>query len=388
MKIVFVTGTRADYGKLKSLISICDNDVELETHVYITGMHLLKEHGFTCDDVIADGYKKIYIADNAVHNGRMDANLANTILNFSDYVRTINPDLIVVHGDRTDPLAAAIVGVLNNIRIAHIEGGEVTGTVDEFLRHAISKLSSLHFVANEESKYRLIQLGEREDTLHIIGSPDIDIMLSDNLPEINDVKNRHFIGYDDYAIFIYHPVTTSSTLSKDINEVVYALNQSGLNYIVIHPNNDHGAECINNQLELLKNNSKFKMFKSLPFEDFIVLLKHSNFIIGNSSAGIREACIYGVPAIDIGTRQNKRYEISILKNIQHTIENSAEILQCIKSVDKHKHASVYFGEGRSAELFHAIIKNKRIINGDLQKVFIEMDVTAAAIQNYMNEVCF
>jgi len=388
LKIVFVTGTRADYGKLKSLMKLCDADESLETHIYVTGMHLLPEYGFTFNDILADGYKNIKAPINAVFADKMDENIATTILQFSSYVREINPSLIVIHGDRTDPLAASIVGVLNNVRVAHIEGGEVTGTVDEFLRHAISKLSSLHFVANNESKFRLIQLGEREDAIHVIGSPDIDIMLSNKLPSLDDVKSRNGIYYRDYAILIYHPVTTSSDLAREVKQVVTAVKESKRNYIVIYPNNDHGSDLIRRQLDALRTTENFTFFKSVPFEDFIVLLKHCEFIIGNSSAGIREACVYGVPAIDIGSRQNKRYELNILKNIQHTNEHSVKILECIHKINEYRHTSVYFGEGKSAELFLTIVKRFIESKHDIQKVFVEMDVTMASIKNFMNEVCF
>lgn len=387
-KLAFVTGTRADYGKLKSLMRICETDPVIEAHVYITGMHLLPEYGLTCNDILSDGYKNIHKPDNFVYSDKMDENLAYTVLSFSAFVKKVKPDLIVVHGDRIEPLAASIVGVLNNVRVAHIEGGEITGTADEFMRHAISKLSSFHFVANDESKYRLIQLGEHEKNIHVFGSPDIDIMLSDNLPNIEDVKTKYNINFKDYAILIYHPVTTSVNLKDEISQVVSAVIDSGKNYIVISSNNDHGSDIICEEFRRLENNNRFLIFKSIIFEYFLILLKNSEFIIGNSSAGVREACVYGVPAIDIGTRQNKRYIPGALKNIQHTNEVKENILNKINQTDKHKFASSYFGNGKSAEIFLQCIKNLAVTENDLQKSFVELDVTSEAIMNYINEVCF
>jgi len=388
LKLVFVTGTRADYGKLKSLMRICDTDPETETYIYVTGMHLLPEYGLTYNDILEDGYKNIRTHQGFKYSNRMDENLAYTVLSFSGFVKEVKPDLIVVHGDRIEPLAAAIVGVLNNVRVAHIEGGEITGTADEFMRHAISKLSSLHFVANNESKYRLVQLGEPEKNIYIIGSPDIDIMLSDNLPDIDDVKTKYKICFENYAIFIYHPVTTSANLQKEINQVVSAVIDSEKNYIVINPNNDHGSDIVLKELERLNKNESFLFFKSIVFEDFLVLLKNCEFIIGNSSAGVREACVYGVPAIDIGTRQNKRYIPDALRNIQHTFEVKEDILDKIKQTEEHRYVSGYFGDGKSAELFLQCIKKSSVSEGDLQKSFVELDVTSEAIMNYINEVCF
>ena len=388
MKLVFVTGTRADYGKLKPLMQICEVADEIENHIYATGMHLLEEHGMTYNDILADGYENIHIPENSLYSNKMDENLAYTVLAFSAFARKIKPDLIIVHGDRIEPLAAAIVGVLNNIKIAHIEGGEVTGTADEFMRHAISKLSSLHFVANDESKYRLIQLGEHENNIHVIGSPDIDVMLADNLPNFADVKTRYAIGFESYAILIYHPVTTSINLQSEIAEVVSAVIDSEQNYIVIAPNNDHGSDVICREFERFGDDPRFIVFKSVVFEDFLVLLKNCQFIIGNSSAGVREACVYGIPAIDVGTRQSKRYLPEALKNIQHTLEKRDEILAKIEQVDKHRYFSHYFGDGKSSERFAEAIIKAKDEKVSTQKSFVEMDVTAEAILNYINEVCF
>lgn len=388
LKIVFLTGTRADYGKMKPLMIACDNDEHISANIYVTGMHLQKKYGSTYRDIVADGYSNIHIAKNHAVAESMDIELANTIIEFSDFIKTINPDMIVVHGDRTDPLAGAIVGVLNNIKVVHIEGGEVTGTADEFMRHAISKLSSLHFVSNDEAKFRLIQLGEREDSIVTFGSPDIDIMLSDNLPDLNDIKKKHNMYHDKYAIFSYHPVTTSNNLEYEISQVIEALKESDKNYIVIYPNNDTGSEIICKAIDKLNENKKFICYKSIPFEDFIVFMKNADFIIGNSSAGVREACVYGVPAIDIGKRQNGRYNLRIMRNIQYANESCAEILKCIARIDNYRFTSYYYGNGHSAEIFLNTIKSKNFSKINIQKTFVDSSETQKAINNYINEVSF
>src|SRR5690606_26359348 len=147
-------------------------------------------------------------------NTPMDIALSNTITGLTHYIQEIKPDLIVVHGDRLEALAGAIVGAFNNIRVAHIEGGEVSGTIDESIRHAITKFAHLHFVSNEESKKRIVQLGENPDHVYVIGSPDIDIMHSQNLPSLLKAKERYNIKFDHYSIAIYHPVTTENEYLK------------------------------------------------------------------------------------------------------------------------------------------------------------------------------
>jgi UDP-N-acetylglucosamine 2-epimerase (hydrolysing) len=382
--IVFLTGTRADYGKLKPLIK--ETQEVFDTHIFVCGMHLLSQYGNTYNDILNDGYKNIHCATGITFTGRMDIDLANTIISLNSYINIVKPDLIVVHGDRIDALAGAISGMLNNILIAHIEGGEITGTVDEAIRHSISKMAQFHFVANYEAKLRILQLGEREENIYVIGSPDIDIMLSE-LPKIDDVKYRNNIQFDEYAILIYHPVTTEvSFIENNISQLLKAIEESKKNYIIIYPNNDLGSDIIIHEIEKLKYNKKYRLFRSLPFEDFLSLLKNALFIIGNSSAGIREACVYGIPAIDIGTRQNERYQKAYLKNIQHTIENKQEILSCINRTIHYKFISNYFGNGKSSKLFADILKSGAA--APLQKKFMNMSETEEAIQNYINEVCF
>src|SRR6478609_6671196 len=159
-KILFLTGTRADFGKIKSLISILENHSTFEVFVFVTGMHLQETYGYTLIEIERCGFGNIYTFENHTHETTMDLTLAKTIEGLSAYVKSCNPDMIVIHGDRVEALAGAIVGSLNNILVAHIEGGEVSGTIDELIRHAISKLSHVHFVANDAAKNRLIQMGE------------------------------------------------------------------------------------------------------------------------------------------------------------------------------------------------------------------------------------
>ncbi|MDR0986636.1 MAG: UDP-N-acetylglucosamine 2-epimerase [Ruminococcus sp.] len=387
-KLVFLTGTRADYGKLKSIMQFCEKDRSFEVYVYVTGMHLRKEYGQTADEIKKDGYKNIIINEDYTVTDKMDENAALTILSFSKFVRKINPDLIIIHGDRTEPLAGAAVGVLNNIKVAHIEGGEVSGTADEFMRHAVTKLSSYHFVANDEAKFRVLQLGEKEDNVFVIGSPDIDIMLSESLPALKGIKAKYSMNFDKYAICIYHPVTTDNDTAKKAENLVNALEKSKRNYIVIKPNNDINNDIICEKFDRLKGNKNFLFYDSLPFEIFLTLLKNAEFIIGNSSAGVREACVYGVPAIDLGTRQNRRYNSQILKNIIHTEETIENILAAINNTNEHRFYSKYFGNGNSAIQFCKAIKNRLAKNENVQKVFVDLEVTSKSIANYINEVCY
>ena len=169
----------------------------------------------------------------------MDRNLAKTIDGFSQYISHINPDLIVVHGDRVEALAGAKVGSLNNILVSHIEGGEVSGTIDELIRHSVTKMSHVHLVANNEAKKRLIQLGEFNESIFVLGSPDLDLMNESNLPSLKKVKNYYDIIFDDYAIAMFHPTTTEyKNVRVQAKSLVKALLESDTSYILIYPNSN------------------------------------------------------------------------------------------------------------------------------------------------------
>ena len=375
-KIIFLTGTRADYGKLKSLMKRVEESIDFELYVFVTGMHMLQKYGSTYHEIEKDGFKNIYkyINQKSTSSHHMDIALSNTITGLSNYCDEISPDMIVVHGDRLEALAGAIVGAFNNIKVMHIEGGEVSGTIDESIRHSITKMSHFHLVANEEAKRRIIQLGEKEETIFVFGSPDIDIMYSENLPKIADVKDKYSINFDNYSILMYHPVTTEvDTLKENIKQVVDAVIESERNYVVIYPNNDSGSDIILKEYKRFEDNNKFIVYPSMRFEYFLTLLKECDFIIGNSSSGIREACAYGKLAIDIGNRQKGRYNDSIV-NISHVYENKEQILLEINTPKYLDEITIsHFGDGKSDEKFLEIISSENIWKSDIQKRFIDID---------------
>jgi UDP-N-acetylglucosamine 2-epimerase (hydrolysing) len=356
-KILFLTGTRADFGKIKSLISMLDTHHAFEVFVFVTGMHLQKEYGYTLLEIERCNFKNVHTFENQTHEATMDLTLAKTIEGLSSYCKKVNPNLIVVHGDRVETLAGAIVGSLNNILVAHIEGGELSGTVDELIRHSVSKLSHIHFVSNDAAAKRLLQMGEIDSSIFTIGSPDIDIMFSDSLPDLETVKSYYEIYFENYAVVMFHPVTTESRdMRAYTNNFVNALLKDSHNYVVIYPNNDLGSTCIIEEYKKLENNPRFRIFPSLRFEYFLTLLKNSQYIVGNSSAGIREAPYYNIPIINIGTRQQNRAVQADIINVDNDEQN---ILDALKTIDSHRlvESDTFFGKGNSAQIFLESIEN-------------------------------
>jgi len=371
-KILFLTGTRADFGKIKSLIQSLEQHSNFEVFVFVTGMHLQWEYGYTLLEIERCNFSNVHTFGNHTHETTMDLTLAKTIEGLSEYIKKVNPDLIVVHGDRVETLAGAIVGSLNNILVAHIEGREISGTVDELIRHSVSKLSHIHFVSNIEAARRLEQMGEIDKSIFVIGSPDIDLMFSKDLPDLSEVKEYYEIPFEDYGVAMFHPVTTEAEDMKEYAQnFVQALLKDDHNYVVIYPNNDLGSSYILKEYMKLKGNERFRVIPSLRFEYFLSLLKEAQFIIGNSSAGIREAPYYNKAIINIGTRQQNRSRQSHIVNVGYD-ENS--ILESLKNIQKNriKAEPSKFGEGNSTELFLSCLEKPDIWNLNQQKQFKDL----------------
>ncbi|MDO6743442.1 UDP-N-acetylglucosamine 2-epimerase [Tenacibaculum soleae] len=371
-KIIFLSGTRADFGKLKSLIKITQESEFFEVHIFVTGMHMISKYGKTILEIEKSGFKNIYPFINHDDIDHMDRNLAKTIEGFSHYISELKPDLIVVHGDRVEAMAGAIVGSLNNILVTHIEGGEISGTIDELIRHSVSKLSHIHLTSNEEANKRLIQMGEDSQSIFNIGSPDLDVMNSKDLPSIEFVQNYYNIDFEKFAIVMFHPVTTETDkLKTHVKILIDSLIKSNLNYVVIFPNNDLGSDIILNEYKRISDNIKFKVFPSLRFEYFLVLLKNTQFIIGNSSAGVREAPYYNVPTINIGNRQNNRVKSNTIMSIDFIEKNIDKAIE--KALKKGKvEKDVDFGDGNSDKKFYELLQKEDFWNISKQKQFKDL----------------
>ncbi|MBW8039131.1 MAG: UDP-N-acetylglucosamine 2-epimerase (hydrolyzing) [Planctomycetes bacterium] len=371
-KLVFLTGTRAEFGKLKPLIRCLNDTDQCEVHLFVTGMHLLEKYGGTAREVLRE-FPNVYLYNNQAFGSRMDITLSNTIYGFGYYISEISPDLIIVHGDRVETLAGAIVGALNNILVAHIEGGELSGTIDELMRHSVTKLAHIHFVANEQAKKRIIQLGEIEENIIIIGSPDIDVMSSEDLPALENVCKHYNIDFDEHAILLYHPVTSElKKLKRSVKELIDAVIESGLNYVVIYPNNDPGCKILIEEYSKLDGLPNFKLFPSIQFESFLVLLKNAKFIIGNSSAGIREAPMYAIPTINLGSRQHNRFRHDSIFDVK---EKGKMILKAITDISNNSYKfepCYFFGNGGSALKFKEALNKKGFWDTKTQKQFLDL----------------
>ena len=366
-KLLFVTGTRADYGKLEPLARAAQ-EAGFIVSFFITGMHMMKRYGETRLEV-----KRFVGADffefvNQREGDALDFILAKTIMGFSDFAHEHRPDLVIIHGDRVEAMAASIVCAMRYIPSAHIEGGEVSGTIDESIRHCNTKLCATHFVSSEAARQRVLALGESPDRVYNIGSPELDTHARPSGVTIDEVKARYAIPFKDYGIVIFHPVTSEAdSMGAQAQSLFGRLEASGKNFVVIAPNNDPGTEQIFAVLEKLPP-ERFRLIPSMRFNYFSELMKNAAVMVGNSSAGVREAPFLGLPSLDVGTRQNNR---ASGESITACLANERTVIdEFISTKWGHQlHADKAFGAGDSAERFVQKIRSSSYWEKSLQKLF-------------------
>jgi UDP-hydrolysing UDP-N-acetyl-D-glucosamine 2-epimerase len=315
-KICVITGTRADYGLFYPILKKIEASDKLELQLVVSTMHLSSEFGLTYKMIEDDGFKIDEKIENLLSSDTKSAiakstGLATILL--SDAFTRLQPDLVLVLGDRYETLASATTAMLMNIPIAHIHGGEITeGAVDEQIRHAITKMSYLHFTSTDEYKRRVIQMGESPDRVFNTGAPGIDNIVSMNLLSKDALeKNLDWSFGDKTALFTYHPETLSEdNVLLDIQNILSTIEKMELNVLFTYANADDSGRVINHEIEKLcqKNPIKFKVVKSLGQLRYLSAMKHVDVLIGNTSSGILEAASFQKPVVNIGDRQKGRLQ--------------------------------------------------------------------------------
>jgi UDP-N-acetylglucosamine 2-epimerase (hydrolysing) len=348
-KLLFVTGTRADFGKLEPLAKAAQV-AGFEITFFITGMHMMSRYGETRLEVRRFAGAAFFEFVNQREGDALDFILSKTILGFSDFVHEHRPDLVIIHGDRVEAMAASIVCAMRYIRSAHIEGGEVSGTIDESIRHCNTKLCATHFVSSEAAKARVLSLGEAPERVFNIGSPELDTHAQPSGVSIEEVKARYAIPFDDYGIVIFHPVTSEvDTMGAQAQSLFAALEASGKNFVVIAPNNDPGTDDIFAVIEALPKD-RFRLIPSMRFNYFSELMKNAAVMVGNSSAGVREAPFLGLPSLDVGSRQNNRAQAASIVGCSAL---NRELIQQFLTNQWHVRydADATFGDGMASDQF-------------------------------------
>ncbi|MFH0831784.1 MAG: UDP-N-acetylglucosamine 2-epimerase [archaeon] len=330
-KIAVLTGARADYGRIKSVLDAIKKHPKLDLSLIVTGMHLVPEMGNSYKLIEQDGFDidaKVPMYSHAGDTGgAMVKDYAKCTSGMADALDRIKPDIFLISVDRVETLAGAVAGAFMNLPLAHIQGGEVTGTIDENIRHAVTKFSHVHFPANKDAADRIISMGENPKYVFTVGCPYFDIIHNlDYTSKEELVKQFGLNPNKPLALFVQHPVTTEEKDSaRQFFNTFEALKKFDLETILLYPNIDAGGKRIIEEIK--KSNAKHYMV--LPFRTYLSLLKISDFMIGNSSSAIREAPTFKLPAVNIGTRQQGRQRSSNVINVGY---ETAEIVKGIEKV--------------------------------------------------------
>ena len=364
-KLLFVTGTRADFGKLEPLAKAAQL-AGFEITFFITGMHMMQRYGETRLEVKRFAGAEFIEFVNQREGDALDFILAKTILGFSDFVHERRPDLVVIHGDRVEAMAASIVCAMRYIRSAHIEGGEVSGTIDESIRHCNTKLCATHFVSSEDAKARVLSLGEAPERVFNIGSPELDTHAQPSGVSIEEVKARYAIPFDDYGIVIFHPVTSEvDSMGAQAASLFGCLVQSDKHFVVIAPNNDPGTDDIFAVIEALPKD-RFRLIPSMRFNYFSELMKNAAVMVGNSSAGVREAPFLGLPSLDVGSRQNNRAQADSIFGCSAFDQEKIQLFLTNQWHHRYK-VDASFGNGMASDQFVQVLNIDKYWEISIQK---------------------
>ncbi len=332
-KILYVSGGRVDYGLMRQTLLAIRKHPKLSIEVAVTAMHLMPEFGRTIKQVEKDQFKihqikTIYQKDN---KESMADFISQFVADFSKLLYKVKPDIILLLGDRAEELAGAITASYLNIPIAHVHGGDVSSTNDEPARHAITKLSHIHFPATQKSAQRILQMGEEKWRVKVSGAPGLDDIFYTKLLTKKQLAKKLGFGPDQPILLVLqHPVSLQiEKAGEQMKQTMEAIKQLGLQTVIIYPNADPGARKIIREIEKYRNLPFIKIYKTLERKEYLSLMKHSDVMLGNSSSGIIESASFKLPVVNIGPRQRNRQRANNVIDVGY---NKKEIVQAIAKV--------------------------------------------------------
>lgn len=375
-KIAIVTATRAEYGLLTPLIRRVIEDNELELDLIVTGAHLSAKYGHTIDAIRGDGFPitcEIPILDEENTPYGISITMANAIKGFAACFRDDRPDMVVILGDRTEMLGVASAAMNERIPIAHIHGGEVTeGAVDDCVRHAITKMSYLHFTSTDTYRRRVIQLGEDPDRVFNVGALGAENILHEHLMSKEEIRKDLGIESSQlYAIVTFHPVTLENNTVKDeVCEMLRAMDSyPEIFFLITASNADVGGDIANKMLrDYCSMHGNCVFTHSLGMRRYLSAVKYASFVLGNSSSGILEAPVLGTPAVNIGDRQKGRL---LADTVINCIPQYGDIIRAIDNalVMEHRASGMYGEGGTSKEMIRVIKRHLKNDKKTLMKEF-------------------
>ena len=368
-KICVVITARPSYSRFKSALQAIKAHPELELQIVVAASALLPRYGSIIDYLEKDGFENPTLVFNVLEGGSLTSMAKTTgigILEISTVFDNIRPDIVVTIADRFETMSTAISAAYMNIPLAHIQGGEVTGNIDEKVRHAITKLADYHFVATDDAYKRVIKLGENPEYVFNAGCPSIDIakkVIENPSLDFDPYKKYKGVGLHPdfsagYWVVMQHPVTTEMDESRNnVEETLYAMHSIKEPVFWFWPNIDGGSDGTSNRIRAFRekyNLEYFHFFKNMDPTDFLKLLANSKGIIGNSSVGIRECSFLEVPCVNIGGRQDKRSRGENVLDVSYNREQIIKALNKVANRGKINSTTIY-GNGNSGKKIAKII---------------------------------
>lgn len=377
-KILIFIGSRANYSSIKSVMIEIKKHKNLDLQLVLGASSLIDKYGDLVSLVKKDGFKidaKLYTLVEGENPVSMSKTAGLGIIEMSSILIGLKPDIVLTVGDRYETMSTTIATTYLNIPLAHTMGGEVTGTIDESIRHATTKFANIHFVATKKSKERVILLGELKKYVFNVGCPRIDLVkniLGKKIKLNQKEIFRHGVGKEfsldeDFVIVSQHPVTTEYKKSfMHITNTLNAVKMTGLPAFVLWPNSDAGSDGISRGIRSFReknSNLKFFYIKNLSIQNYVTLMNKTKCLIGNSSSGIREGAFIGTPCINIGSRQNDR---ECGKNVIHTNNSKKNIFRSILKQKKRGHykSEKIYGNGYAGRKIAKILNKVKV---DIQK---------------------
>ncbi len=358
--LVYISGTRADFGLMRSTLMEVNNSEEFDLSLIVTGMHLSNKYGLTVNEIKDVGLKirnEVLVNVDDATNLNAANSIGSMVQGISESLYCNPPDYVILLGDRGEMLAGAISALTLNIPIVHIHGGERSGTVDEPVRHAISKLSNFHFVSTAASRNRLIRMGENEGNIWVTGAPGLDELKKVKVVTREQLVSEYqFVKQKKLAIMVFHPDSADSLVaSQETQEILGQLISKDIQSLVLMPNSDPGSDGIRDAYKVFQDHKLVRIIRHLPRDKYLQCLSASNFLIGNSSSGIIEAASFGTPVINVGNRQNFRERNKNTIDVQCSGPEIGAAIDRVLEADRYSLFNIYGDGNAGSKIVHLLM---------------------------------
>ncbi len=377
-KICVLTGSRSEYGILRPVLFSIRESPSLELSIIVTGMHLSPQYGYTISDIEKDDLfidARVDMMLDSSSGIAMAKSVGIGVIGLSQTLETLKPDIVVIVGDRIEPLALAIAATYMNIPVAHIHGGDksIGGHVDDSIRHVITKMAQIHFVATVESGTRIIKMGEDPSKVFVVGAPALDTIFNEPLIEKEVLCKKYGLNPSYQIIMVVqNPVTREVNQAPDqMKETMEALVNNKQQTVIIYPNSDMGGRKMIEVINEYKKYPFIKIVKNIPHRDYLSLMKISSAIVGNSSSAIIEAPSFKLPAVNIGSRQEGRQRADNVIDVPYHRDLIAAAIKTSvsdkKFINRVKTCKSPYGDGTASEKIVKVLTEIELSENLLKK---------------------